>query len=124
MPGFVKVPFGDIAAIEARMTQRPWPSWSSRSKAKPAWWCPPRVTCAALRNLCDSHDLLLILDEVQTGMGRTGSLLACEQEDVKPDILTLGKGLGAGVPVSAVLANARASCFVPGDQVGLTTATH
>ncbi|HKO50398.1 MAG TPA: aminotransferase class III-fold pyridoxal phosphate-dependent enzyme, partial [Polyangiaceae bacterium] len=62
--------------------------------------------------------LLFICDEVQTGMGRTGSLFAFEREGVKPDILTLGKGLGGGVPISAVLANERASCFVPGDQGG------
>jgi len=60
----------------------------------------------------------LICDEVQTGMGRTGTLFAFEHDDVKPDILTLGKGLGGGVPISAVLANERAACFVPGDQGG------
>jgi acetylornithine/N-succinyldiaminopimelate aminotransferase len=79
---------------------------------------PPEGYLRELRRLCDEHGVLLICDEVQTGMGRTGTLFAFEREDVKPDILTLGKGLGGGVPISAVLANERASCFVPGDQGG------
>ncbi|HEY0467351.1 MAG TPA: aminotransferase class III-fold pyridoxal phosphate-dependent enzyme, partial [Polyangiaceae bacterium] len=79
---------------------------------------PPEGYLRGLRGLCDAHGLLLICDEVQTGMGRTGTLFAFEREGVKPDILTLGKGLGGGVPISAVLANERASCFVPGDQGG------
>lgn len=72
----------------------------------------------ALRALCDRHDLLLILDEVQTGIGRTGRMFAGEHASVKPDIMTLGKGLGGGVPLSALLASQRASCFAHGDQGG------
>ena len=71
-----------------------------------------------LRALCDAHDLLLILYEVQTGIGRTGTLFAFEAAGVRPDVLTLGKGLGGGAPLSALLANARADCFQPGDQGG------
>jgi acetylornithine/N-succinyldiaminopimelate aminotransferase len=72
----------------------------------------------ALRRLCDEHGLLLILDEVQTGIGRTGRLFACEHAQVRPDIMTLGKGLGGGVPLSALLASEHASCFAHGDQGG------
>jgi acetylornithine/N-succinyldiaminopimelate aminotransferase len=72
----------------------------------------------ALRQLCDQHGLLLILDEVQTGIGRTGRLFGFEHAGVRPDIMTLGKGLGGGVPLSALLASERASCFAHGDQGG------
>jgi acetylornithine/N-succinyldiaminopimelate aminotransferase len=72
----------------------------------------------ALRDLCDRNGLLLILDEVQTGVGRTGRMFACEHASVKPDIMTLGKGIGGGVPLSALLASERATCFAHGDQGG------
>jgi acetylornithine/N-succinyldiaminopimelate aminotransferase len=72
----------------------------------------------ALRSLCDQHGLLLIFDEVQTGIGRTGRMFAGEYAQVRPDILTLGKGIGGGVPLAALLASERASCFEHGDQGG------
>lgn len=71
-----------------------------------------------LRALCDKHNLLLIADEVQTGCGRTGSLFAYELYGIEPDIMTLGKGIGGGVPLSALLAKKACSCFTPGDQGG------
>jgi len=72
----------------------------------------------ALRELCDRNALLLILDEVQTGVGRTGRMFACEHAPVRPDIMTLGKGIGGGVPLAALLASEQASCFAHGDQGG------
>jgi acetylornithine/N-succinyldiaminopimelate aminotransferase len=72
----------------------------------------------ALRGLCDQHSLLLIFDEVQTGIGRTGRMFAGEHAQVRPDILTLGKGIGGGVPLAALLASGQASCFEHGDQGG------
>lgn len=71
-----------------------------------------------LRALCDEYELLLIVDEVQTGCGRTGTLFAYQQYAIEPDIMTLGKGLGGGVPISALLAKKSCSCFDYGDQGG------
>lgn len=72
----------------------------------------------ALRDLTRAHGLLLIVDEVQTGMGRTGRLFAHEHAGIEPDIMTLGKGIGGGVPLSALLAKEAVCCFQPGDQGG------
>lgn len=76
-----------------------------------------------LRTLCDENDLLLIADEVQTGCGRTGTLFAYEQYGIEPDIMTLGKGLGGGVPISALLAKQSCACFEYGDQGGTFSGT-
>jgi acetylornithine/N-succinyldiaminopimelate aminotransferase len=71
-----------------------------------------------LRSLTQDYGLLLILDEIQTGIGRTGKMFYYEHVGIKPDILTLGKGLGGGVPLGALLATEAASCFAHGDQGG------
>lgn len=69
-----------------------------------------------VEKLCKQYEVLLIIDEVQTGIGRTGSLFAYEQFDIQPDIITLAKGLGGGVPIGAMLCNDKANVFVPGDH--------
>jgi acetylornithine/N-succinyldiaminopimelate aminotransferase len=71
-----------------------------------------------LRALADEHGLLLILDEIQTGMGRLGTLFGFQHFDVRPDIITLGKGIGGGIPLAAVVASERASLFAHGEQGG------
>ncbi|HLS17307.1 MAG TPA: acetylornithine transaminase [Paenalcaligenes sp.] len=71
-----------------------------------------------LRGLCDENNLLLIVDEVQTGMGRTGTLFAYQHSGIEPDIMTLGKGIGGGVPLSALCAKEAVSVFAHGDQGG------
>jgi acetylornithine/N-succinyldiaminopimelate aminotransferase len=109
VPGFVKVPFGDVAAMRAEIRASTVAILVEPIQGEGGVVVPPAGYLRAL---------LLILDEVQTGMGRTGTLFAFEQEGIKPDVLTLGKGLGAGIPLSAVLANGRATCFEPGDQGG------
>ena len=118
MPGFVKVPFGDSAAVAASIRRETVAVMVEPIQGEAGVVVPPEGYLSELRALCDARDLLLICDEVQTGIGRTGTLFASQHDGVQPDILTLGKGLGGGVPVSAVLANERASCFVPGDQGG------
>lgn len=118
MPGFVKVAYGDASAVEARIGPNTVAVMVEPIQGEAGVVVPPDGYLRELRRLCDERDLLLICDEVQTGMGRTGTLLACQRDGVTPDILTLGKGLGGGVPISAVLAGTRASCFVPGDQGG------
>ncbi len=72
----------------------------------------------ALRALTQKYGLLLIVDEVQSGMGRTGQLFAYQHSGVVPDIMTLGKGIGGGVPLSALLCREEIACFEPGDQGG------
>jgi acetylornithine/N-succinyldiaminopimelate aminotransferase len=79
--------------------------------------CPPPNFLRALREICDTRGILLVLDEVQTGMGRTGKLFAHEWEAIAPDIMAIAKGLGGGFPVGAVLASAEAA-------EGMTPGTH
>ena len=81
-------------------------------------WPATQAFLQDLRALCDEHGLLLIFDEVQTGCGRLGQLFGFECFGVRPDIMTLGKGLGGGVPLSAVLARQHASVFEFGDHGG------
>lgn len=115
-PGFTKVPFGDLEAMEAAIDADTVALMVEPIQGEAGVVVPPDGYLRGLRELADRHDLLLILDEVQTGLGRTGRFLAQEHEGVRADITTLGKGLGAGLPVSAVLANERAACFEPGDN--------
>jgi len=118
IPGFFKVPFGDAQAMRKAIGPGTVAIFVEPIQGEGGVVVPPAGYLRCLRELADQHNLLLILDEVQTGMARTGALFACQHEGVQPDVMTLGKGLGAGVPVSAVLANRRACCFEPGDQGG------
>lgn len=115
-PGFARVPFGDLAAMESAIDASTVALMVEPIQGEAGVVVPPAGYLRGLRELATRHDLLLVLDEVQTGLGRTGRFLAQEHEGVRADITTLGKGLGAGLPVSAVLANERAACFEPGDN--------
>jgi acetylornithine/N-succinyldiaminopimelate aminotransferase len=118
VPGFVKVPFNDLPAV-ARVVRPDTVAVMLelvQGEAGVIEAEPGFVT--GLRQLCDRLGLLLIVDEVQTGIGRCGTLFAHTQYGVLPDIMTLGKGLGGGVPIGALLARESVSCFEPGDQGG------
>ena len=89
-----------------RSHQTPLPSWSSRSRGKPASSFRRRGYFAKVRELCTAHNVMLILDEIQTGLGRTGKLLAEQHDGIEADVTLLGKALFGGFyPVSAVLSN-------------------
>jgi acetylornithine/N-succinyldiaminopimelate aminotransferase len=118
MPGFVKVPYGDVAAIADAMTKHTAAILVEPIQGEGGVIVPPDGYLKELRALADERGLLLVLDEIQTGMGRTGTLFACQREGVIPDIMTLGKGLGAGVPLAAVLTSERAGTFAHGEHGG------
>ena len=117
-PGFVSVPFGDAAALEAAITPETAAFLVEPIQGEGGIVVPPEGYLAQCRALCTRHNVLLICDEVQTGLGRTGRLLACDFDDVRPDGLVLGKALGGGLlPVSAFLArDDLMSVFRPGDH--------
>src|ERR1700674_3719262 len=103
-PGFRSVPFGDLAALERAITPETAAVLVEPIQGEAGIIVPPAGWLAGVRRLCDAHNILLILDEVQSGLGRTGAWFAFEHEGVRPDGLVLGKALGGGVlPVSAFL---------------------
>jgi ornithine--oxo-acid transaminase len=104
-PGFRSVPFGNIAAVERAITPDTVAVLMEPIQGEAGIIVPPAGWLVELRRVCDAHDVLLILDEVQSGLGRTGAWFAFEHENVRPDGLILGKALGGGVlPVSAFVA--------------------
>jgi acetylornithine/N-succinyldiaminopimelate aminotransferase len=118
VPGFPKVPFNDLAAVEAALTDKTVAVMLEPVQGE-AGVVPADVKyLQALMRLTREKGILLIFDEIQTGMGRTGTLFAYQQTGVEPDIMTLGKGLGGGVPLTALVAKEEVCCFEPGDQGG------
>jgi len=118
VPGFRKVPLGDLAAVARAIDERTVAVMLEPIQGEAGVFEAGDDFLRELRALTRSHDMLLILDEIQTGIGRTGRLFGYEHAGIDPDIMTLGKGLGAGVPLAALLASAGASCFEHGDQGG------
>ncbi|MBP7680325.1 MAG: aminotransferase class III-fold pyridoxal phosphate-dependent enzyme [Deltaproteobacteria bacterium] len=116
--GFRKVPFGDADAIEAVLDDHVAAVLVEPIQGEAGVVMPPPGYLRRLREVTAARGVLLMFDEVQTGIGRTGKLFAFQHEDARPDVLTLGKGLGAGVPLAAMLCDARYACFQPGDQGG------
>lgn len=115
-PGFVSVPFNDLDAIPSATTDQtaavllePVQGEGGVHPADPEY-------VRTVREWCDARDLLLIFDEVQTGIGRTGRLFAYEHYGIEPDVIALAKGLGGGVPIGALLVKERAAVLEPGDH--------
>lgn len=118
VPGFPKVEIGDLHAIESAIGDKTVAVMLEPIQGEAGVIPAGDDYLRSLRDLTRDRGILLILDEIQTGMGRTGTLFAFEHTGVRPDILTLGKGLGGGVPIAALLATREASCFEYGDQGG------
>ncbi|MDQ7840740.1 MAG: acetylornithine transaminase [bacterium] len=115
-PGFVPVPFNDLEAARAAVTERTCAVLLEPIQGESGIQPATLEYLTGVRGLCDERGLLLMLDEVQTGIGRTGTLFAYEQYGIVPDVLTLAKGLGGGFPIGAMLARESAAAFSPGDH--------
>ncbi len=117
LPGFVHVPFNDLDALEAALNERTCAVMLEPVQGEGGVYPADVAYLRGVRELCDRYGVLLILDEVQTGMGRTGSLFAFQLYGTEPDIMTVAKGLASGLPIGALLAKEEvASSFGPGDH--------
>ncbi len=118
--GFDQVPFGDIAALEKAITPATAGVCLEPLQGEGGVIVPPAGYLKAVRALCDKHGLLLMLDEIQCGLGRTGTLWAYAQHDIRPDVLSTAKALGGGFPVGACLATEDAASAMTAGTHGST----
>jgi acetylornithine/N-succinyldiaminopimelate aminotransferase len=118
VPGFRRVPLGDLDAIRGAVTAATAAVMLEPIQGEAGVFGVGDAWLRELRAVTRERGVLLILDEIQTGVGRTGRLFAYQHAGIAPDIVTVGKGLGGGVPLAALVASAGASCFEPGDQGG------
>lgn len=118
LPGFKAVPFGDIDAIEKAITPNTCAVITEAIQGEAGIIIPPKGWLSQLNTLCQKNNVMLVVDEVQSGLGRTGKILACEHESVSPDAVILGKALGGGIfPVSGVAGKRHLmSVFNPGSH--------
>ncbi|KPF47617.1 acetylornithine aminotransferase [beta proteobacterium AAP121] len=116
--GFAKARFNDLRSVEAALTPASVAVMIELVQGEAGINIADPGFVRELRALTHERGLLLIVDEVQTGIGRCGAAFAHELYDIKPDVMTLGKGLGGGVPLAALLCTERLNCFEPGDQGG------
>jgi acetylornithine/N-succinyldiaminopimelate aminotransferase len=114
--GFVHVPYNDMGALERSIDANTCAVLLEPIEGESGILPLDAGRLAAIRTLCDERDVLLMLDEVQTGMGRTGQWWAHQHEHAAPDVMTVAKGLGGGFPIGAILAAPRADVFEPGDH--------
>jgi len=118
VPGFPTVPLNDLAAVEAAITPATVAVMLEPIQGEAGVFPAADDFMRSLRELAIRESILLIVDEIQTGVGRTGPLFAYQHSGIEPDIMTLGKGLGGGVPLTALVAREEICCFAPGDQGG------
>jgi acetylornithine/N-succinyldiaminopimelate aminotransferase len=118
VPGFPKAKLNDLASVERLISGKTVAVMLEPIQGEAGVWSASDRFLRDLRALTTAHGLMLIFDEIQTGMGRTGKLFHYEHAGIEPDIMTLGKGIGGGVPLAALLATEAVSCFEPGDQGG------
>jgi len=118
VPGFPKAPWNDLGAAREAVNDKTVAIMVEPMLGEGGVCPPDDGYLAGLRRIADEAGILLILDEIQTGMGRTGRLFAHEHTGITPDIMTLGKGIGGGLPLAALLAREQVCCFEAGDQGG------
>src|ERR1700730_7977015 len=118
VPGFPKAQLNDLDSVKRLISDKTIGVMLEPIQGEAGVWPATDQFVRELRDLTTAHGLLLIVDEIQTGMGRTGTLFHYEHADIEPDIMTLGKGIGGGVPLAALLATEAVSCFEHGDQGG------
>jgi acetylornithine/N-succinyldiaminopimelate aminotransferase len=116
--GFRKAQLNDLDSVKALITNKTVAVMLEPIQGEAGVWPATDQFLQELRELTKQRGLLLIVDEIQTGMGRTGKLFHYEHAGITPDVMTLGKGIGGGVPLAALLATEQASCFEHGDQGG------
>jgi acetylornithine/N-succinyldiaminopimelate aminotransferase len=118
VPGFLKAELNDLESVKKLISDKTVAIMLEPVQGESGVIPATREFMQALRALTQQHGMLLIVDEVQTGMGRTGELFAYQLSDIVPDIMTLGKGIGGGVPLAALLAREEIAVFEAGDQGG------
>jgi acetylornithine/N-succinyldiaminopimelate aminotransferase len=118
VPGFPKAKLNDLDSVKRLISDKTVGVMLEPIQGEAGVWAATDQFLRELRALTKELGLLLIFDEIQTGMGRTGKLFHYQHAAIEPDIMTLGKGIGGGVPLAALLATEAASCFQHGDQGG------
>jgi len=116
--GFRKARLNDLESVKQLISSQTVAVMLEPIQGEAGVWPATDAFLRELRTLTRAHGLLLIVDEIQTGMGRTGKLFHYEHAGIEPDVMTLGKGIGGGVPLAALLATEHAACFEHGDQGG------
>lgn len=116
LAGIKEAVFNDLESVKAAVTEKTCAIILEPVQGEGGIYPAKAEFLEGLRSLCDENDILLIFDEIQCGMGRTGTMFACQRYGVKPDIMTVAKALGCGLPIGAFLTNEKAASLKPGDH--------